>query len=334
MLTILGFVLIGLAGLSDGSFYVPMKYTKRWEWEHSWAVFSIGFFTVSWILTLILIPDIFEIYSSIASREIIILLVFGALWAVGAILFGTALHMLGMAVGYPVGLGTVACFGALIPLATTESDNLFTYKGLLVIIGILIAVFGIVVSSRAYKIKEDLEASPEKRSTPLAVGLIVAVLAGVFSSFINIGFSYGDNMIALAREYGVSETFSGTAVWSIFFTIGFVVNFLYCIFLMVKRGTLKDFFSPDIVRNFPLGFSMGTLFICAVYLYSMGATCLGSWGEVPGWVLFMSVDIIIGNLWGLFTGEWDKAPDNARKLLKRGLIIILFAIAVVALSSL
>ena len=333
MITILGFVLIGLAGISDGSFYVPMKYTKRWEWEHTWAVFSLGFFTVSWLLTFILIPDIFEIYSSIAAKEIALLLVFGALWAVGAILFGTALHMLGMAVGYPVGLGTVACFGALVPLVTVESDSLFTYKGLLVIVGILIAVFGIVVSSRAYKLKEELEASPEKRSAPLAAGLIVAVLAGVFSSFINIGFSLGGNVMALAREYGVSEAFSGTVVWSIFFTIAFMVNFLYCLFLMVKRCTLKDFFSPDIMRNFPLGFSMGALFICAVYLYSIGATCLGSWGEVPGWVLFMSVDIITGNLWGLFTGEWDNAPDNARKLLKRGLIIILFAIAVVALSN-
>ena len=78
---------------------------------------------------------------------------------------------------------------------------------------------------------------------------------------------------------------------------------------------------------------MGALFICAVYVYSMGATCLGSWGEVPGWVLFMSVDIITGNLWGLFTGEWDGAPKDARKLLKRGMVIILCAIIVVALSQ-
>ena len=334
MITILGFFLIFMGGMSDGSFYLPMKYTRKWEWEHTWAVFSLSFFVISWILTFIFIPNIFEVYSSVESKEIYILLVFGALWGVGAILFGTALHMLGMALGYPIGLGTVACFGSLVPLVTIESENLFTYNGLFVIIGIIIAVIGIVVSSRAFKVKEDTaEQTGGKRSVPLAVGLLVAIFAGVFSSFINIGFSYGENVIETARELGASNTFSGTAVWSIFFSMGFVVNISYCLFLMIKRNTLKDFLGPYTRRNFSLGMAMGACFICAVYIYSMGATCLGSWGEVPGWVLFMSVDIITGNLWGLFTGEWDSAPLLARKLLKRGMIIILFAIVVVAVSQ-
>ena len=334
MLTILGFLLIFMAGISDGSFYLPMKYTRKWEWEHTWAVFSLGFFVISWILTFIFIPNIFEVYSSVAIKEIYILLVFGALWGVGAILFGTALHLLGMALGYPIALGTVACFGTLIPLATIESENLFTYKGLIVIIGIIIAIAGIVVSSRAFKAREEAaEKAISKRSVPLAVGLLVAIFAGVFSSFINIGFSFGENVIQTARESGVSNTFSGTAVWSIFFSIAFVVNILYCLFLMVKRDTLKDLLGPYIKRNFLLGMGMGGFFICAIYIYSMGATCLGSWGEVPGWVLFMSVDIITGNLWGLFTGEWDNAPKGARKLLKSGMIIIIFAIIVVAVSQ-
>ncbi|MBT4484738.1 MAG: hypothetical protein HOC71_13795 [Candidatus Latescibacteria bacterium] len=334
MFTILGFILIFFAGMSDGSFYLPMKYTRKWEWEHTWAVFSFAFFVVNWILTFIFIPNIFEVYSSVPVGEILILLVFGALWGVGAILFGTALHLLGMALGYPIGLGTVACFGALVPLVTTESENLFTYKGLLVIIGIIIAVIGIIVSSRAYKVKEDAaeEASGE-RSVPLIMGLLVAIFAGVFSSFINIGFSFGENVIEHARDLGVSDILSGTVVWSIFFSIAFLVNILYCLFLMIKRHTLKDFIGPYIKRNFSLGLVMGTLFICAVYVYSMGATCLGTWGEVPGWVLFMSVDIITGNIWGLFSGEWYGAPKDARKLLKRGMVIILCAIVVVALSQ-
>ena len=102
---------------------------------------------------------------------------------------------------------------------------------------------------------------------------------------------------------------------------------------MVKRKTLTSFWGPEIKRNFPLGIAMGALFICDVYVYSIGATCLGDWGEVPGWVVFMSVDIITGNLWGLFTAEWDGAPKTARKLLIAGTIIILSAIIVVAIGS-
>ncbi len=203
MFTALGFLLICLAGISDGSFYLPAKYTKQWEWEHSWATFSLGFFVISWILTLILIPNIFEIYCSVSSREIYLLLAFGALWGVGAILFGTALHLLGMALGYPIGLGTVACVGALVPLMTTESDHLFTIQGAFVIVGVMITVLGIIVCSQAYRVKEDAaEEACRQRSVSLAVGLPVAIFAGVFSALINIGFSLGENVIRTAQELG------------------------------------------------------------------------------------------------------------------------------------
>ncbi len=327
----LGFLLILLAGMSDGSFYLPSKYTRKWQWEHFWAVFTVGFFVINWILTFIFIPNIFEIYASVASKEIFILLAFGALWGLGAILFGTANNLLGMAIAYPLGLGTVACVGALIPLFTTESASLLTGKGLIVIVGIIIAIGGIVICARGYKAREDAaEAGEGPKHVSLAVGLPVAIFAGVFSALINIGFSFGDNIIKAASDTGVSSTFAGTALWSLFFTTGFLTNIIYCLFLMVKRNTLKDFWGPDIKRNLPLGLAMGALFICAIYVYSMGATRLGSWGEVPGWVLFMSVDIITGNLLGIWTGEWMGAPKAARRTLEKGMIVLVIAIIIVA----
>ena len=93
----LGFLLFFVAGMSDGSMYLPAKYTKQWKWEHYWSVFSLTFFVISWILTFILIPDVFGIYAGIATKEIIVLAAFGALWGIGAILFGLACHLVGMA---------------------------------------------------------------------------------------------------------------------------------------------------------------------------------------------------------------------------------------------
>lgn len=330
---ILGFILIFMAGMSDGSMYLPAKYTKKWQWEHYWSVFSLAFFVISWILTFILVPDIFGIYWGIAAKDIIILSTFGALWGVGAILFGLACHLVGMALTFPIALGTVAAMGSLIPLMSTESDSLFTKKGILVIVGLIITVCGIVVCSRAYKIKEEIESQTQsKRSTSLIGGLLVAVFAGVFSALLNVGFSFADNVTTRAVEFGATETFASTAVWALFFSVAFVVNVGYCLFLMVKHNSLKTFWGPEIKRNFSLGVAMGALFTCAIFIYSMGATCLGSWGEVPGWVLFMSVDIITGNVWGLVTGEWDLAPKNAQKLLKLGTGVIIIAIIVVAVS--
>ena len=99
MTAALGFLLIILSGVSDGSFYVPAKYTRGWQWEHYWAVFSIGFGLISWMITLLFIPNIFEILATAERHAVVPLIGFGALWGVGAILFGTALRLLGMALG-------------------------------------------------------------------------------------------------------------------------------------------------------------------------------------------------------------------------------------------
>ena len=362
MLT-LGFILLVVAGTWDGSFYLPAKFTKKWEWEHNWAMFSVGFLVMSWLLILIFVPNIFEVYSLIPMKDKVVMSIYGLLWGVGAILFGTTLHLLGMALGYPIGLGTVACCGTLVPLVLNEREKLFTTQGLVVIIGLLIAVVGIVVCSRGFKAKESgaTDAEGTKR-TPLAVGLIVAVFAGVFSAMLNIGFSSGDNITNKAKELlanrasAVSEEaplaaetetiegaqksairksdiFGSTACWPIFCSAAFVVNILYCLFLMVKKKTLKAFWGPHRGRNIPLGLSMGALFMCAVYMYSMGATCLGSWGEVPGWITFISIDIVVGNLWGYWTGEWKGAPKDARRFLNVGMVIMLVAVTIVSVNQ-
>ena len=70
MITILGFILILMAGMSDGSFYLPMKYTRKWEWEHTWATFSLlGMLVFNWLLALLIIPNIMSIYSAVPSNE-------------------------------------------------------------------------------------------------------------------------------------------------------------------------------------------------------------------------------------------------------------------------
>ncbi|MCD6393733.1 MAG: DUF4838 domain-containing protein [Planctomycetes bacterium] len=331
-----GILILLAAGISDGSFYLPTKYTKKWQWEHTWLIFSFSsMIVINWLYTFIFIPDVFEIFAAISTTQLVILIILGALWGVGAILFGTANHLLGMALAYPLGLGMVACCGTLVPLLIFYPEKILTMTGLIVFAGIAILVFGVIVSSRAFKCKEDAAAETEtgKRSVPLVVGLLVAIFAGVFSAFINIGFSYGEVVKVQAMELGVKEIFAGNALWSLFFTVAFVINAIYCLILMVKNNTLKDFWNPHIVRNLGMGSAMGALFMTAIYIYGIGATCLGEGGSVPGWIIFMSVDITTGNIWGLVTGEWQAAPKRARRLLTVGTIIILIAVAIVSVSE-
>jgi hypothetical protein len=54
---------------------------------------------------------------------------------------------------------------------------------------------------------------------------------------------------------------------------------------------------------------------------------------VVGWPLFISLSIIVGNLWGLWRGEWQGAPAVARRLLNQGLLVLIVAVIMVAVSN-
>jgi hypothetical protein len=113
----LGFLLVLLAALLQGTFVLPMTMVKGWSWEHTWATFSLlGMFFLNWIIVLLLVPNIFAVYAASPSHDLAVLALFGMGWGLGAVLFGLGMDKLGMALGYPIIMGLIAGLGALIPL--------------------------------------------------------------------------------------------------------------------------------------------------------------------------------------------------------------------------
>jgi len=332
---ILAFSLVLIAGIFQGTFVLPMTLTKKWEWEHTWSTFSLlGMLVFNWILTVIFIPNTFSIYSSVPSRDIIILILFGAGWGVGAILFGLGMDKLGMALGYPIIMGLIASLGALIPLVIFFPESILETKGLVLLSGTGLAVVGIIFCSKSGSRKQpDQAKNGEIKSGAFAVGLSIAIFAGILSCFPNVGMAFGENMIEAAKEMGTPVTFAGNTVWALFFTVGFIVNFTYCLYLMIKRNSLKRYFNPQSVKNIGLSILMAVLWIGSFYLYGMSTAKLGKWGLVVGWPLFISLSIVVGNLWGIWRGEWKHAQARARALLNTGILILLLAVVVIAISN-
>ena len=337
MAVVCGLIIISIAGFFQGSFYLPMTSTRKWEWEHTWSIFSLtGMIVFSWIFILLTVPNIFEIYSGTSPKYIVILVVFGGLWGIGGVLNGLAMHKLGMALAYPIVLGTVACLGALIPLIVFHPEALATLQGIVVIAGTLVTVAGIIFCARAYAGQQpNNEVSSDTNSGSLKAKLAIAIMAGVMSSLLNIGFAYSSGLIEAAMDSGVSEALATNVAWALILTSGGCVNVLYCLYLMLKRGTTRQFFGTETIRNLGLGSLMGLLWCGGLYLYGFGVSMIGrTMGVVIGWVLFMSTIIIVGNLWGIRKGEWNDAPPQARSLLNRGLVILVMAIIIVASSRL
>ncbi|MFC1607498.1 L-rhamnose/proton symporter RhaT [Candidatus Latescibacterota bacterium] len=335
MVIVLGLAIIAVAGFFQGSFYLPMTYTRKWEWEHTWSIFSLtGMIVFSWIFIILTVPDIIAIYAATPLQDIVILVIFGGLWGIGGVLNGLAMDRLGMALAYPIVLGTVASLGTLVPLVVFYPEQLMSLRGIVIVAGTVVTIVGIIVCSRAYSRKTQQSDDSESGNTGSLRGKIVlAVMAGVMSSLLNIGFAFSADIIEAARQSGVPDTLASNVAWALILTSGGCVNVLYCLYLMVTRKTMGQFFGQETVRNIGLGSLMGLIWCVGLYVYGFAAATIGNLGVVVGWVLFMLTVIIVGNLWGIWRGEWDDAPKSARSLLNRGLYILMIAIVIVAFSN-
>jgi L-rhamnose-H+ transport protein len=240
---------------------------------------------------------------------------------------------LGLALGYPIIMGLNASLGAVIPLAFLVHRDASTAKVATVIVGTTIALAGIVVCSVAGSRKEtQKDVQPGKRAA-FTAGLMIAVASGILSGLPNVGMAYAVNVVKAAKSAGASDALAGNAVWALFFTLGAIVNIGYCGWLMVRRKNVREFFSPDSIRNLALGSVTALMWIGSFYLYGISAPLLGSWGAVIGWPVFISVAIGVGSLAGLWKGEWKRAPAFALRLLGNGLLLILVAVVTLAAAN-
>jgi L-rhamnose-H+ transport protein len=330
-----GFLLVLLAGLLQGTFILPMTLVRRWSWEHTWATFSLlGMFVFNWIITLLFIPNIFAVYSASPVSDLAILTLFGLGWGVGAVLFGLGMDKLGMALGYPIIMGLIASLGALIPLLVFFPQTLLTTKCLVLLAGTALVLFGIVLCSIGGSRKVPAESGAGlARSRAFTAGLVIAILAGILSCLPNVGVAYGTNVTKVAMLLGISQASAGNTVWALLFTMGCVANLAFCFWKMIRNKTVMQYWNSETGRNLGLSSLMALMWIGSFYLYGAGAARLGRWGVVVGWPLFISLSIVMGNIWGLWRGEWNGAPVAARRLLNHGLMVLIVAVVTVALSN-
>jgi L-rhamnose-H+ transport protein len=332
-----GILLVLVAGVLQGSFMLPMTLTRRWQWEHSWACFSLlGMLVFNWTLAAWAVPDLLAAYRLTPASDLWMLSLFGTLWGAGAILFGLGMERLGMAVGYPVIMGLILSLGSLIPLLLQDPGELISSAGLLLLTGTAVTIGGIVLCSLGAAAKDaqtgDAQMSKERARPGIGAGLVIAVMAGVFSCFPNVGMNHAANLKAAAVELGASEVMAGNAAWALLFTAGFVLNFGYCLYLTVSRGSLSVF-AHDFAHNTGWIAAMSAMWIGSFYVYGMGAARMGPWGGILGWPLFIALAILVGNLWGLWRGEWRSAGAQARARLNLGLLVLWAAVALFGVAA-
>ncbi len=69
----LGMAIIFVSGILNGGFALPMKYTRHWNWENTWFVFSVvGIFLLPWVMAFGFVPHLTEVYAGVPTRVVVL----------------------------------------------------------------------------------------------------------------------------------------------------------------------------------------------------------------------------------------------------------------------
>jgi L-rhamnose-H+ transport protein len=329
-----GIGMVTLAGILQGSFAAPMKRMTAWRWENSWLLFALsGLLVLPWAIDFATVPNVARVYAGASSSTLIRVLLFGLLWGVGSTLFGLAISRVGMALGFALILGITSSFGSLIPMAILHSEQLLAKRGLALIAGSAVMVLGLAFLALAGRTREhDLKSANGARSG-FAFGLVLCIFSGIFSSMMNFSFVFGDELRFRALQSGASNAMAANPIWALTVSSGFVVNFLYCVYLLNKNRTWSVFRDGSSSGYWLLGILMGLLWFGGIVLYGTGAAYMGALGGIVGWPIFMTIDIIGALFWGAISGEWRGASRRALVYNWAGVGVLLLAIAIISAGN-
>lgn len=333
----IGWHMVGAA--SAASFYAPIGKVKKWSWETTWAV--AGFF--SWILlpisvSFLLLPDFHAFYASIDTHVLLKVALFGAMWGVGNVSYGLTMRHLGISLGVGVAIGVTLMVGTLMPpILHGHAAILFTTKGgLFTMAGVLVALMGVAVVSYAGHQKE-IQLSGELREFNLKLGLILAVLCGVFSSGMAFAIDAAEPMKAAALQLGVNPLYAALPSYVFIMGGGAVVNLSYCFIRLaaLKRLSLRSDLSHPrgtLLKNASLAAMGGIMWYLQFFFYAWGQANIPERLSYVNWMLHMSGYVLFAGFVGLALGEWAGVGSRPVRILWAGMIIIIAAANLVGLG--
>ena len=328
-----------LGAACAASFYAPIQKVKRWSWETTWAI--AGFF--SWILlpigvSLYLLPDFHGFYAAMGPHLLLKVALFGAMWGVGNVSYGLTMRHLGMSLGIGIAIGVTLVVGTLIPpLLHGQAAMLFETKGgLFTIAGVLVALIGVATVSYAGHQKE-VQLSGEVREFNVKLGLLLAVLCGIFSSGMSFAIDAARPMEQAALHLGVSPLYAALPSYVIIMGGGALVNLSYCFIRLaaLKRLSLRaDMAEPGgtLMKNAALAAAGGIMWYLQFFFYAWGAANVPARLFYVNWMLHMSMYVLCGGLVGLALGEWVGVGKRPLRLLWAGILVIIAAANLVGLG--
>ena len=330
---LLPFVLLIFASIFQGSFGLGMKYMSPLSWEAWWLIHvTIAMILFPLLWAIIVVPNLFEIISSSPIESIQMAMLYGFLWGIGGIMFGVSVPYIGLSLTMGIVMGLAGSIGSLIPFfqgSNSTSDPVFSY----VLVGLLISLIGVAFTAKAGIDRDKLQNSTEsKNKSNITKGILIAVVCGVLSALLNVGFSNAAPIAKTAENFGVIARNSSLVAWVVVLWGAFLMNALYCVYLLFKNNTWRSFSEVNSFKAYRWSVIAGLCWFAALGVYGQGAALLGDIGPIIGWPILLGLSLIISNYWAYKAGEWRNAkkPFN---LLLMGLVILILSATVLGFGS-
>lgn len=315
-----GIAFVLIAGLFQASFAAFMKWMGKWKWENFWIIFStisLFIFPLAW--SYVAVPETFSIISASPSSSLHYAMLFGFIWGIGGVFFGLSAIRIGLSLTYSIVIGLTMTIGTVIPLLLGQLPS---STSLYILFGGMAAVLASVAIS-AYA-----GSSRERRKGKFGTGLVIAIISGLGSPMLNVGFVFGSGISDTARAIGVSAADSTLPIWVVTLFAGYIVNLAYASYLLIKNRTYK-LYASESPKKFALPLVSGLIWFGAFGLYGFATVLLGSLGVSIGWAILMSSMIAISNVIGIATGEWR----NNRSALRTQILSIVVVLAGISMMG-
>ena len=330
--TFLPLALVLFASIFQGSFGLGMKFMAPLKWEAWWLVHAtVAMLLVPLVWALLVVPDLFEIIAASPSEAILLGMLFGFLWGIGGIMFGKSIPYIGISLTYGIVMGSCSAVGSLIPFFQLDNATdlpAFPY----VMSGVLIMLVGVAITAYA-GIKRDQNRRAEQGGTVnLRLGLAIALVSGVLSALLNVGFVNAQPVGQTAEAAGVMARNSSLAIWVVVLWGAYLMNAGYAIFLLSKNNTWNSFRVPRAGNAYTWAIGAGLLWFGALGVYGQGATLMGDMGPVIGWPILLGVSLVVSNVWAYLNREWTGTRKPFGWLLT-GLFVLILATVILGYSN-
>ena len=355
-----------IGGLASASNFIPFRGIKRWSWEIYWIIQGLAAWIIApMVLALLLVPNLSAILHAAPANSVAYACFWGAMWGIGGLTFGLSIRYLGIALGYAIALGFCTAFGTLMPpiFSGQMSSILHETSGQVILAGVGVCMLAIAVSglagySKEHEISSEDRAEAGERDYSFGKGLAVAIFAGIMSSCFAYGLTAGKPIAEIARVQLMAkhrlDLWQNLPVLVFVLWGGFVTNFLWSFFLIVKNHSFAQFAgapginpmgTPELetevahrlsgrrlVNNYLLAALAGVIWYFQFFFYSMGQTKMGKY-DFSSWTLHMASIIIFATLWGIALKEWKGTSRRTKTLVALGLFLLVGSTVVVGYGN-